>query len=190
MHRIAIVAAMAGLSGLALLTPREAGAQGTLQIPQALPPGMAISPATPPPNQKSRNDRTTAAGGMVIRGGDTVSLIATLPWWRVDETRSPDPGQFESPILTACDLWLGFPFATADAQSLTVRLAAAQHASEIDEVANRIKVADPGELNELDQAAPPPEEPRSPLRAWWVGTLLALLGGAAAALVTARYLFA
>jgi hypothetical protein len=116
-------------------------------------------------------------------------LIAMLPWWRVDEQRPPDPAQLESPILTACDLWLGFPFATSEAQSLTVRLAAAQRVSAIDDVANRVKVAEPGDLNEIDLAAP--EAPPSTPNPWWLGALLlALAGGAAGAFVAARRMFA
>ena len=98
-----------------------------------------------------------------------------------------DPGELESPILTACDVWLGFPFATADVQSLTVRLWAAQHPSEIDLVANKIRVIDAGELNEIDLAAP--GEPRGSSQPWLRG-LLALVGGALAAFSAVRYLVA
>jgi hypothetical protein len=183
-QRIAIVATMA--AGFCVLAHGETRAQ-TLQ---ALPPtGSALPTITAPSGQKSRNGTHPATGGIVIRGADTVSLIATLPWWRVDESRPPDPGQLESPILTACDLWLGFPFATSEAQSLTVRLAASQRMSVIDDVANRIKVADPGELNEIDLAAPEP--PRSTLNLWWLGALLlALASGAAGAFAAARRMFA
>ena len=184
-YRIAIVAAMAALCALVSIG-REARAQSG---PQSLPstaPGEAASPppATPTPNRKSHS---AAAGGTVIRGGDTVSLIATLPWWRIDESRLPDPAQLESPILTACDLWLGFPFATGDAQSLTVRLAAAQQVSEIELAADRIKVTDADELNEIDMAAPPaPQGTSHP----WLSALLALFGGVVAAFSAVRYLFA
>ena len=184
-YRIAIVAAMAALCALVSIG-REARAQSG---PQSLPstaPGEAASPppATPTPNRKSHS---AAAGGTVIRGGDTVSLIATLPWWRIDESRLPDPAQLESPILTACDLWLGFPFATGDAQSLTVRLAAAQQASEIELAADRVKVTDADELNEIDMAAPPaPQGTSHP----WLSALLALFGGVVAAFSAVRYLFA
>ena len=186
-YRIAIVAVMTVLCGHLLIEGREAQAQNA-QSPQSAPPAdAALPPATTPPGRKSQNEpRHAAAGGTVIRGGDTVSLIAALPWWRIDESRPPDPAQLESPILTACDLWLGFPFATADAQSLTVRLAAAQHASKIELAADRIKVADADELNEIDMAAP--VEPQSASHPW-LSALLALLGGAVAAISAVRYLF-
>jgi hypothetical protein len=122
-----------------------------------------------------------------MRGSDTPGLVAMLPWWRGPDTNGSDPGELESPILTACDVWLGFPFATADAQSLTVRLSAAQHASEIDLVADKIRVTDPGELNEIDMAAPP--EPQDSGRPW-VRELLAILGGALAVFSAVRYLVA
>ena len=184
-YRIAIVAAMAALCALVSIG-REARAQSG---PQSLPstaPGEAASPppATPTPNRKSHS---AAAGGTVIRGSDIVSLIATLPWWRIDESRLPDPAQLESPILTACDLWLGFPFATGDAESLTVRLAASQQASEIELAADRVKVIDADELNEIDMAAPPaPQGTSHP----WLSALLALFGGVVAAFSAVRYLFA
>jgi hypothetical protein len=161
---IAIVTAVAALSaGLVLLAPAARAA------PQSAPP--------------SRD-------GNVMRGSDTLSLVALLPWWRPDASRPPgsDPGELESPILTACDVWLGFPFATADVQSLVVRLWTAQHISEIDLVANRIRVIDAGELNEIDLAAP--DEPKSSGGPWLLRGLLALLGGALAAFSAVRYLVA
>ena len=184
-YRSAIVAAMAALCALVSIG-REARAQSG---PQSLPstaPGEAASPppATPTPNRKSHS---AAAGGTVIRGSDIVSLIATLPWWRIDESRLPDPARLESPILTASDLWLGFPFATGDAESLTVRLAASQQASEIELAADRVKVIDADELNEIDMAAPPaPQGTSHP----WLSALLALFGGVVAAFSAVRYLFA
>jgi hypothetical protein len=161
-------------------------------VQQPAPDAVSPPQLTPPPtsNHKGHNGSgRPASGGNVMRGSDTLSLVAMLPWWRPDESRPPgsDPGELESPILTACDVWLGFPFATADAQSLTVRLAAAQHAGEIDLVANRIRVIDPGELNEIDLAAP--DEPQGTGRSWLRG-LLAILGGALAAFSAVRYLVA
>jgi hypothetical protein len=175
-QRIAIVATMA--AGLCVLAHGKTRAQALLP-----PTGSALPTVTAPSGQKSRGTHPTTVG-TVIRGADTATLIATLPWWRIDDSRPPD-GQLESPILTACDLWLGFPFATSEAQSLTVRLAAAQRLSAIDDVANRVKVADPGELNEIDLAAPEP--PPGTLNLWWLGVLLlSLAGGAAGAFATAR----
>jgi hypothetical protein len=152
--------------------------------------GDAAPPATSPaPNRKQHGSAARAAASLnVIRGGDTASLIAQLPWWR-DASHPPgsDPGELESPILTACDVWLGFPFATGDAQSLTVRLSAAQHASEIELVTNKIRVADPAEVNEIDLTAPP-DEPQDTGRPWLLRGLLALFGGALAAFSAVRYL--
>lgn len=189
-YRIAIVALTAVLCGLPLMQGREARAQGAQQSVQSAPPADAASPpATTPSGRKPHGEGGghAAAGGTVIRGGDTVSLIATLPWWRIDESHPPDPAQLESPILTACDLWLGFPFATADTQSLTVRLAAAQHPTELELVADQVKVIDAGELNEIDMAAP--QEPQRTSHPW-LSALLALLGGVVAAFSALRYLFA
>jgi hypothetical protein len=178
-------------AGLALPHPAARAAPQTVQQPA---PDAASPPQlTPPPasNRKAHNGGgRSAAGGNVMRGSDTLSLVAMLPWWRPDQSRPPgsDPGELESPVLTACDVWLGFPFATADAQSLTVQLSAAQHAGEIDLVANRVRVIDPGELNEIDLAAP--EEPQSNGRSWLLSGLLTILGGALAAFSAVRYLVA
>jgi hypothetical protein len=190
---IATAAAGAVLSaGLILLHPAAHAAPQS--APQPAPPSMqqpAPDAASPPTsNRKPHNGSShTAADGNLIRGSDTLSLVAMLPWWRSDESRPPgsDPGELESPVLTACDVWLGFPFATADAQSLTVRLSLAQHASELDLVANRIRIIDPGEVNEIDLAAPdqPPSSDRS-----WLGGLLAIVGVALAAFSAVRYLVA
>lgn len=196
-HRMAMVAALTVLCASASVgRGQEAQAQGAPQqlLPSASPEDGASPPAASPPGHKPRHQphggvSHGTVNGTLIQGGDTISLIATLPWWRVDQTRPPDPGSLESPILTACDLWLGFPFATGDAKSLTVRLAAAQHASEIDQVANRVEVADPSELNAIDQEAP--VQPPQGGSATWLSALLALVvGGAVAAFSAARYFFA
>ena len=178
--------AAAGLAlgaGLALLHPApEAAAQPTAAQP-------ATDEVSSPHHKPHGGGNHALAGGTVMRGGDTPSLIAMLPWWRWEAAPPPgsDPAELESPILTACDLWLGFPYATADAQSLTVRLAAAQQASEIDVATNKIRVVDPGELNEIDLTAP--EEPQSASRPW-LSSLLALFGGALAVFSAVRYLVA
>jgi hypothetical protein len=175
----------------ALAQSAPAPAAPASAAPQSTPDAIAPVPLTPAPlppaNRKPHTGGHAAAGGNVMRGSDTPSLVAMLPWWRLPETQGSDPGELESPILTACDVWLGFPFATADAQSLTVRLSTAQHAGEIDLVANKIRVADPGELNEIDMTAP--EEPQDGGRPWLRG-LLAILGGALAVFSAVRYLVA
>jgi hypothetical protein len=196
---IARVAAGAALSaGLAWLPPaaRAAPQSAPQAAPLLVPPPAsgAVAPAqpaaTPAPIRKPHDGPGRSAwSGNVMRGNDTSSLVATLPWWRPDASRPPgsDPGELESPILTACDVWLGFPFATADIQSLTVRLWTAQHVSEIDLVSDKIRVIDAGELNEIDLAAA--NEPPSSTQPWLRG-LLALVGGALAAFSAVRYLVA
>ena len=68
-----------------------------------------------------------------------------------------------------------------------MRLSTAQHAGEIDLVANKVRVVDPGELNEIDMTAP--DEPQDGGRPWLRG-LLAILGGALAVFSAVRYLVA
>lgn len=164
--------------------------------PTRAPAQTAVDPSVPTASEPAANPhrkihhagpRAQRAVGTVIQGADTASLIATLPWWQIDGpfAPSPDPGRDESPVLTACDLWLGFPYARTDSESLTVRLASAQRASELDSVVDRIQVADPDELNEIDRTAPPAPRPAG----WgWLEGLLAMLGGAVAVGAGARYL--
>jgi hypothetical protein len=196
---IATAAAAAVLSaGLVSLHPAAQAAPQSapaaapaVQQPAPAPDAVAPAQPTPSPNRKPHNaGNRPAADGNVLRGSDTFSLVAMLPWWRPDDSRPPgsDPGELESPVLTACDVWLGFPFATADAQSLTVRLSLAQHADELDLVANKVRITDPGELNEIDLTAP--EETQGGGGSWLVRGLLALLGGALAAFSAVRYLVA
>jgi hypothetical protein len=184
MANVAAGAALAAL--LALLPPPVARAAPASAAPQSGP--APASPVPPALNRKPHGGGHPGAGDNIMRGSDTPGLVAMLPWWRAPDTNGSDPGELESPILTACDVWLGFPFATADAQSLTVRLSAAQHASEIDLVANKIRVTDPGELNEIDMAAPP--EPQDSGRRPWLRELLAILGGSLAVFSAVRYLVA
>jgi hypothetical protein len=192
-RRIATLTAGAVLwAGLALVQPAAQAAPQS--APQPTPPAQQPAPeavAPPPlapapmPNRKPHGGSRSTAAGNVIRGGDTLSLVALLPWWRADESRPPDPGEFESPVLTACDVWLGFPFATADAQSLTVRLSLAQRANVLDQVANRTRIVDAGELNEIDLAAP--DDPQGSRRSWLLRGLLAIVGGALAAFAAVWY---
>jgi hypothetical protein len=193
---IATIAAAAALSaGLALLPPAARAAPQAAS--QVVPPSTSdvVSPPqftpAPAPNRKPHDGGgRSAASGNVMRGSDTPGLVAMLPWWRPDASHASgsDPGELESPVLTACDVWLGFPFATADVQSLTVRLWVAQNVSEIDLVANKIRVIDAGELNEIDLAAP--GEPQGSTQPWLRALLALLVGGALAAFSAVRYLVA
>jgi hypothetical protein len=183
----AAVLAGAALSAGLILVGTPAWAQPATSADTAL--ANQPAPAALPHRKEAHHAERAVPASMVIRGADTIGLIATLPWWRVDESQPrSESGWYESPILTACDLWLGFPYATADARSLTVRLATAQHASEIELAVDRIRVADPDELNELDLAAP--EEPRRTASWGWLQGLLVVLVGAGAAASAARFLMA
>jgi hypothetical protein len=171
-----------------LIATVAAGAMLGAGLAWVEPPAHAAPQSSQPAPRGGSSHSGT--GGTVMRGSDTISLVAMLPWWRPDESSPPgsNPGELESPVLTACDLWLGFPYATADAQSLTVRLSAAQNSNEIDLVSNRIRVIDPGELNEVDLTAP--DEPPRTGGSWLLRGLLALVGGALAAFSAVRYLVA
>jgi hypothetical protein len=178
---VAVLAAATAFATILTLpgTRTQARAQTPPTAEAPAPPDAAPRPNHGSGRRASQRSPHAAAGGTVIQGADTSTLVASLPWWRIDGplAPAPDPGQDESQILTACDLWLGFPHATADADSLTVRLAAAQHASELESAVNRILVADPNEPNEIDLAAPQAQ----PGHSWWLGVLAGLAGALAAA---------
>src|ERR1700758_2815523 len=125
MWRTARAMALAGavLWAGASWTDTPAHAQSAASTDTAAP--STVAPAPQPRRKERRVEHAPAS--TVMQGSDTVGLIAMLPWWRAEDAEPPRPesGSYESPILTACDLWLGFPYATMDAGSLTVRLAAA-----------------------------------------------------------------
>jgi hypothetical protein len=182
----AVVAGAALLAGSILIETPARSQPATSDDPVA----TQLAPAAQSHRKEPHRAEHAVPAGMVMRGADTIGLIATLPWWRVDEARPrSESGWYESPILTACDVWLGFPYATSDARSLTVRLAATQHASEIELAIDRVRVADPTELNEIDLMAP--EEPaRSAGWGWLYALAAALVAGAIMAGSAARYLMA
>jgi hypothetical protein len=118
----------------------------------------------------------------VMRDGDSVALIARLPWWRSSPMQVIHYGSEEarSQVLAAADAWLiANDNEPADAQAVAVR---------DDE---RVVIADASEVNAIDEALSAMPAP-SPPKFWH--SLIAILGGiAAAALVaiaSARYLFA
>jgi hypothetical protein len=175
-----VVPTRAGVAlGIALVTSLVlSGTQMQARVRLAPATEASVSPR-PPDRQAARLDsKLTFPLGTVIQGADTVNLIAMLPWWRAPLGPGAHPGQDESQVLTACDSWLGFPFANGESDSLTVRLALIQKASAIESAISRIPVADPNELNEIDLAAAPAPQPR---RSWWPGALLVVFGLAVAA---------
>ena len=116
----------------------------------------------------------------VIRGPDTIALIAMLPWWRSNPMQ---PIQYaseaaNSKVMAATDAWLvqrgsSLGEMTGDA---TMRA----HAE-----AAGFAVADPDTVNEIDLAAGPASPPERSI----IQSLIAVLGGALAAASAARFLF-
>jgi hypothetical protein len=117
----------------------------------------------------------------VMRDGDSVSLIARLPWWRSNPMQVIHYGSEEarSQVLAAVDAWL-----------------LASEADDVETVAarddERVVVADASDFNAIDDALSVVPAPPSPPTFWH--SLFAILGGVgAAALVaaaSARFLFA
>ena len=127
------------------------------------------------PNTETPEDR-------VMRGRDSVSLVAMLPWWRNDRMQDVSYGSAaaESKVLEAAAVWLAANAAEADDERPGETFG---HAA-VDEA---IDVADANEVNDIDLAAGPVPAPASP---GFMQSLLALIGGAAAAAVaSARLLF-
>ncbi len=133
----------------------------------------------------------------IMRGHDNVSLIAMLPWWRADrmQTIRYIDREVESPVLTAADVWFGRPIAEGHtaATGEPVQLVSADDLNEIDlaaETAAEMGAADPDEFNEIDAALAfaPAHEPQGSDKSW-LQALLAVFGGAMAAVSTVRFLF-
>jgi hypothetical protein len=120
----------------------------------------------------------------VMRGRDSVSLVAMLPWWRNDRMQDVSYGSAaaESKVIEAAAVWLAANSGEAEDERPAGETFG--HAA-VDEA---IDVADASEINAIDLAAGPLPAPPSP---GFMQSLLALIGGAAAAAVaSARLLFA
>jgi hypothetical protein len=127
------------------------------------------------PNVETPEDR-------VMRGRDSVSLVAMLPWWRNDRMQDVSYGSAaaESKVLEAAAVWLAANGGEAEDERPGETFG---HAA----VDDAVDVADANEVNDIDLAAGPVPAPASP---GFMQSLLALIGGAAAAAVaSARLLF-
>jgi hypothetical protein len=116
----------------------------------------------------------------VIRGPDTIALIAMLPWWRNDRMQSIEYGgeAANSKVMAVADSWLvqhGSSLEEALVDSPTIA-----HAE-----ATGTDIADPTAVNAIDLAA----GPSHPREQSFIHSLLALLGGAIAAAAAGRFLF-
>jgi hypothetical protein len=119
-------------------------------------------------------------GGTVMRGRDTVSLIAMLPWWRNDrmQTIRYETDPTDSKVRAAADAWLVQHGVTGAEPVSDGSLSAHAQATPVD-------ITDAGEVNEIDLAA----SPTSPPERTFIQSLIAVLGGAFAAASAARFLF-
>ena len=132
----------------------------------------------------ARGLNTDTPEDRVMRGRDTVSLVAMLPWWRNDRMQDVSYGSAaaESKVLEAAAVWLAANGGEAEGERPAGETFG--HAS-VDEA---IDVADASEVNDIDLAAGSLPTPQSP---GFMQSLLALIGGvAAAAVASARLLFA
>jgi hypothetical protein len=189
--------------GSTAVTPAMAEPQAASRAPLKLaPPRQArtVTRHTPKfkrtarirvPHRAAQQAEATAErqrdDGTIMRGQDSIGLIAKLPWWRADEANAQrqQEKQAESQIYSASAHWLGAPLADGGAASDDTR-ATAGELRETDGVADDVTVADAGEINELDLAAA--EAPPAPSDKSWFHALLAVLGGAFAAASAARFL--
>jgi len=131
----------------------------------------------------ARGPTREAPQDRVMRGRDSVSLVAMLPWWRNDRMQTVNYGSdvAESKVLEAAAVWLAANGEPEDDRS-------AGGDSRPASVEEAIEVADANVVNDIDLAAEPVPPPMSP---GFMHSLLALLGGAvAAAAASARLLFA
>jgi aryl carrier-like protein len=145
-------------------------------------PRRIAQPAAPAPAPQvvaQGHDELTPSPDNVMRGTDSISLIAMLPWWR-NNNRLQDVQygsvEAENAVLAAAEVWL--------AANGKVPTAPGRPRVSDDET---FEVADAGEINEIDLAAEPVPPPPAPS---FLDSLIALLGSViAAAAATARSLF-
>jgi len=174
-------------------TCQRAKAATAKQGPLKLAPGTkAKSTARAAPSKKAA--RTAPAAGTaarsgdagVMRGQDSIALIAMLPWWRADEAQAQRSRlkEAESPVLAATEAWLTAPIAVI-AASDAGQLASAADVGEVELAADAVNVVDPNDVNEIDLAAVGDHQPANQS---WLHGLLAMLGGALAAASAARFL--
>jgi hypothetical protein len=146
----------------------------------AVPPRAVARRAAPQPAPQvvaQGHDELLPSADNVMRGADSISLIAMLPWWRNNRLQDVQYGseEAENAVLAAAEVWL--------AANGKVPTAPGRPRTSV-----AFEVADAGELNEIDLAAdsvPPPPAPT------FMQSLIALLGSVVAfATESARWLFA
>jgi hypothetical protein len=122
----------------------------------------------------------------VMRGRDSVSLVAMLPWWRNNSMQDVNYGSpaAESKVIEAAAVWLAAHEGGIEGDRQTDR---ADHDVMPAPVEEAIEVADSGRVNDIDLAAR--SDPGVPTPTF-MQSLLAVIGGAAAAAAaSARLLF-
>ena len=167
-----------GQAAVAAAQPSSTAARTVASAPRPI-----VRRAAPAPQVFAQGSEDQTPGDNVMRGGDSISLIARLPWWRNDRLQDVQYGSVaaENAVMAAVGVWLaangGDPAADpTPAQPLA--LASPEEA---------IEVADAGQVNVIDLAADDVPAPPSPT---FLQSLVALLGGVAAvAAASARFLF-
>jgi hypothetical protein len=142
----------------------------------------------------ARPQQTTAnaSGDHVMRGADSVSLIARLPWWRSNNMQTIHYARdklADSKVLAAADAWIS-QYGPSDAIIVEdgfriAQTSAIEDSSGIRRTIEDVEIADAAEPNAIDLAA---ENSRPPEKTF-LHSLLAILGGAFAAASAARFLF-
>jgi hypothetical protein len=141
----------------------------------------AMAQAQPAPAAKAPVDN-------VMRGADSVSLIAMLPWWRSDRMQqifyAREKGEPESQVLASADAWVS-QHGPSDAMVVVDDFEHTQMAGEYAGAnADTPGDVDPQAFNAIDLAA---GDSRPPERSF-LQSLIAILGGAFAAASAARFL--
>jgi hypothetical protein len=125
--------------------------------------------------------------GYVMRGPNTISLIARLPWWRSPDMQTIQyrDKEYVSQVLSAADAWFVATTGETDVvRSDGVVVASADDLNEIDLADGAAFAAHDFGQTDMAAAFIPESNEQS-----WLHALLALLGGALAAVSAARFLF-
>jgi hypothetical protein len=159
----------------------ENGQRATRTVAAA--PRPILRPAAPAPQIFAQGSEEASTTDHVMRDGDSISLVARLPWWRNDRMQEVQYGSVaaEDAVMAAAESWLAENAGEPAADRVPGQTLALASPEEV------IEIADAGQVNDIDLAA---EETRAPPAPTFLQSLVALLGSvAAAAAASARLLF-
>jgi hypothetical protein len=178
-HRIRAVRSQPGQRAIAAALPEVREQETSEPLAFAPTPNQHAVRSREP---TSRTPREQAVRDNVMRDGDSISLIGRLPWWRNNPMQPIRYGSAhaESKVMAAAEAWVA-------SNSWTPDEAASETSAQSAPEEESVSIAQTEAVNELDLAASAVQAPPS---LSFLPSLIALIGGALAAAVSARFLLA